>query len=189
MNWKEDSSDIEECMVPFKGRVPKEYVIHLRKFLKEIIIVDSIEPDELDMMNWMSNSTSYNHLKTFKKFQRSYRLTLQDVIGQAFKYERSLIYVSPGNKRDAWKADPQTLLQLKYYDHMIKNLVKLHPKSAMCQDSVFDQRIQRVLNHDLNYSMIDLKKAGLTIPLELIEATLKELTDFLTSTLISGHVL
>jgi hypothetical protein len=179
INWLEKPQDIEEAKVPFKGSIPEEYKKWLEIFLVKLKVTRDIFPDEQDMMGWMSNSTSYNHLKTFKKYQRIHKLKFEDVWPSSFKYERCVIQVSPGNCRDAWKGDVQTLLQLKFYDYIIKNIVKYHSKSAMCNEFQFQKRLERIKSHDGIYGMIDLKKSGITVPHELISVTLNCLEEFL----------
>jgi hypothetical protein len=187
INWKKDDRDIDECLVKSVGRTPEQYRYYLRKFLRSIYLTAEIFPDEIDKMSWISNSTSYNYLKTFKSYLRSSKIKVEECLGQAFRFERCLIYVSPENCRDAWKGDVETTLQLKFYDHIIKNITKHHPKSGMCGNYDFDKRLNRIINHEGNYGMIDIKKSGLTVPHYLIQATLEELTIYLDYPIINWY--
>jgi hypothetical protein len=173
LNWKETSDDFEECKVTPEGETPEEYKNHLHAFMQSNIwLSEDVHPSDIEMESWTSNSRCYSTLGSLKAVQRSEKLKLKDVLGRPFRYQRSVIQVSPANARDAWKPDPETLIQLKYYDYICKSIAERHPKSAMCSEEIFNKRLNRILNHKGRYAMIDIKKSGLTFPLYLIYATI-----------------
>jgi hypothetical protein len=188
MNWKIDPLDYEESFKEPEGETPEEYKYFLRKFMRRVVHGGDLVPSDIEIGEFNSNSTSYSQYRTYKSHVREEPVDTQQILGQPFSYERVVIYVSPANARDSWRADPETLNQLKYFGIIFRKLANMHPKSGMCNEKFFQDRLERILKKDGINLMLDFKKAGLTIPRHLIRDTVQIMSEFAELDVLTKYV-
>jgi len=185
--WEEDVNDFEWSFKPleYDDKVIEDSFRYLiRELLTKYKVKQLFTPDASDIATWTSDSSSFEEgdetNSTHKTIVRK-RIYEQrkDCFGHLTRdmiFKRSIIPVGPGNFRDSWMPDLDTLFTIKSISHCMRQVIQAIPYSAMYDAQVAHKR-KKILRKDGNlFFLLDFKKSGLTINRKLLTVMGEELS-------------
>lgn len=173
--FEEDCDDFFVCLESTSGEVPAAILDQLPKLDLSLDV-----PQVSETLLWFNNSKcNFNGNSIYQKDRiLKYGNPRWDECEKTpFEYIRRVVAVSPGNFRDTWIGKLENFRFQRFYDQLIGQIVQRIPQSGACSDSILERRIRRMKKYKANYFMLDLKKAGLTIPHYLISSFLDKLEE------------
>jgi hypothetical protein len=177
--WKdEDVDDFKWAFEPVEiddeaSELFRDAVMHV---LSENIRPDIKSPDPDVIGSWTSDSTCFDTNPELHKPHRNLvreriQKGLKNPFGEnkdEFRFRRSIIPVGPGNFRDAWEPDFDTLFSIRSISNVMRPIVEAIPFSAMYDPIIATKRKRMLRKKDSIYFMMDFKKSAITIPRDLI---------------------
>jgi len=184
--WEEEINDFEYSFkeLEFKDEAVYEtFRLLIRELLTTYKVNNIHSPDNSDIATWTSDSTSFDDdedstltHKTIVR-QRIYAKR-KDCFGHLtneMRFRRTIIPVGPGNWRDSWMPDLDTLFTIKSISHLMRQVVQPIPYSAMYDAQIAHKR-KKILRKEGNlFFLLDFKKSGLTINRKLLTVMGEEL--------------
>lgn len=185
--WEEDVNDFKWSFEPleYEERVVEESFRYLvRELLTKYKVKHLFTPDRSDIATWTSDSSSFeegdDENSTHKTIvrKRIYERR-EDCFGHLTKdmfFKRSIIPVGPGNFRDSWMPDLDTLFTIKSISHVMRQIVQAIPYSAMYDAQVAHKRKKILRKAGNQFFLLDFKKSGLTLNRRLLTVMGEELS-------------
>jgi hypothetical protein len=168
----------------------EEALSHFRTALRQVLSLYRVkaleDPDDSDKSTWVSDSTVFesgdveNSGPGRNKARKAALEGSKNPFGKltdSFRFRRSIIPVAPGNWRDSWEPDRDTLFTIKSISHVMRPVVQQIPFSAMYDPTIAYRRKQFMRkNTNRLYLMLDYKKSALTINRTLLTIMGEELS-------------
>jgi hypothetical protein len=179
IHWKEEVDDYGQAFRPIEALESsvQSYADNAKEMLSKFKLDTITPPDTFEMSMWTSDSTVYNSSGTANTLHRSY--VRKGVIEKSanpygsltsrFVMKRQIIPVGPGNYRDSWAPDVDTLFTIRSISHAMRQVVQTLPYSAMYDPEVAYRRKSFLRRKDGTlYFMYDFKKSGITVNRDLL---------------------
>lgn len=177
--WEETANDFVWAFKPVE--IKSEALLIYKEQLRSLLLEYKTEvkiPRPAEILDWKSDSVTYleGEKTTVAAAIRSDTATnLMELLGgdlsRPARFYRGIVPVAPGNIRDTWQCEYETLKRVKYQSYLLRQIVEKLPFSAMTSSDRLRSRLDRVYNESQEFLMLDFKKCGLTIPRALIQAT------------------
>jgi len=182
----EDVDDLKWSQEPLE--INEGALDHFRDILREILekykTPDLQSPSKSETAVWTSDSTSWEcHPENRTVHRNIVRKRLyegsQKPFGELtnkFLMRRSIVPVAPGNFRDSWEPDFDTLFTIKSISYVMRQVVQPIPYSAMYDANIAYRRKKKLLEKESLFLMLDYKKSAITIPREILTIMGEELS-------------
>jgi hypothetical protein len=148
-----------------------------RKLLTSYKLADVKEASEEEFAGWISDSITIesdgpviNRILVRKQASEG---KLDGVIRRSteirnLNFKRQVVQVDPGNVRDTWQCNLESLFVIKRVSHILRQVLEPIPYSAMCSPRTLLKRKKILNKKDGSFFMFDIKKCGLTVNRELL---------------------
>jgi hypothetical protein len=166
LKWAYEPLEIDEgALVEFRGI--------LREVLTKWKVSDLQRPAQHSTASWTSDSTCFDEDPTERTIHRNIvRDKLKSGskhpfgrITDKFRFRRSIIPVAPGNFRDSWEPNFDTLFSIRSISHVMRQIVQPIPYSTMYDSTIAYRRKKKILEkEDSLYLMLDYKSLPLLYP-------------------------
>lgn len=178
INWdtSEETDDVKYAFIESQPIPEKNFRTRVRKLFSDFKINADTFSDELDMLESLKNSMTYDAHKGKSTLMRETWTNDIQTNGSYFATRRVLCIAS-GNVRDTGVADPGTLLKVKLLNKLARSISEAIPYCANAPLHSVEQRLKRVLKKN-TFLHLDFKKYGLTFPRALTNIVIEEIGNF-----------
>lgn len=185
--WEEEVNDFIWSFEPLNYThevVEETFRLLVRELLSKYKLKQLYRPDSSDIATWTSDSSSFEegdetnstHKTIVRKRIYERRVDCFGHLTRDMTFKRSIIPVGPGNFRDSWMPDLDTLFTIKSISHCMRQVIQQIPYSAMYDAQVAHKR-KKILRKDGSlFFLLDFKKSGLTINRRLLTVMGEELS-------------
>jgi len=162
-----------------------------RVMIKKILFENKLkvlrDPSDDEIMTWTSDSSSFCSSDPESKSQIHKTAVRNEILKESkapygklvdnLSFTRSIIPVGPGNFRDSWMPDLDSLFTIKKVSYYMRQIIESIPYSAMYDENVAYRRKQFLRSEKAGklFLLLDFKKSGLTINRELLQIMGEEL--------------
>jgi len=177
LQWAYEPLEIDEnALEEFRGV--------LREVLTTWKVADLQQPSRHSTSSWTSDSTCFDENPKDRTIHRNIvrdrlRAGSSHPFGRLtdeFRFRRSIIPVAPGNFRDSWEPNFDTLFTIRSISHVMRQVVQPIPYSTMYDSTIAYRRKKKILEkEDSLYLMLDYKKSAITIPRRILTVMGEEL--------------